>query len=431
MTDMTAAGAGLAASAHHALEAGIAKAEEYRAQVPRPVMKELMPRRDVPATRCACAARARDRLPDARRCAMKGGVTGGGGMDGIAAAGIRAGFDARTGLLESFTVEDQGRELAPLHRAPWVGTDEVMPPEAAPHLATLGGDFFCAPFAGNEGDSPLHGWPPNAPWTVVARDGGTLRAVLGRPVMGATLVKELVVADGHPFVYQRHVFIGGEGRVAVANHANVAVRGGAHIRNSAKRHWETPGTPLETDPARGRSALRYPAQATDPRAFPGLAGPVDLTTYPWAPRHEDFVAGLEAAGATFGWTAVARKGAGDLYLSLRDPRRLPMTMLWHSDGGRDYAPWSGRHFGCLGVEEGAAQALFGISTDADLAGPGALALRPDGIAEVRHVIGAIAWPTEEPVAEVTLEGDAIRVRGEAGAERELPIRGAFLAEPTP
>ncbi len=148
-------------------------------------------------------------------------------MDGIAAAGIRASFDGRTGLLESVTVEDQGRDVAPLHRAPWVGTGEVMPPEAAPHLATLGGDFFCAPFGGHEGDAPLHGWPPNAPWTVVAQAGGTPRAVLGRPVMGATIVQDLTVADGHPSVYQRHVFIGGEGRVAFATHANVGVRSGA------------------------------------------------------------------------------------------------------------------------------------------------------------------------------------------------------------
>jgi hypothetical protein len=132
-------------------------------------------------------------------------------MTGIAADGIRVAFDARTGLLESFTVEDAGRAVAPLHRAPWVGTGEVMPPDAAPLMATLGGDFFCAPFAASEDGSALHGWPANTPWTVVREHGGTLRAVLNRPVMGATLVKELSVADGHPFVYQRHIFIGGDG----------------------------------------------------------------------------------------------------------------------------------------------------------------------------------------------------------------------------
>jgi hypothetical protein len=138
--------------------------------------------------------------------------------------------------------------------------------------------------------------------------------------------------------------------------------------------------------------------------------------------------GIEARGGSLGWTAVTRLGKGDLYLSLRDPRAIPMTMLWHSNGGRDYAPWSGRHFGCLGVEEGAAEHMLGISTEADLAGPGALTLRPDGIAEVRHVIGAIAWPTEEGVADVRLAGGKVTIRGERGAERQVSIRPGFLPE---
>jgi hypothetical protein len=39
----------------------------------------------------------------------------------------------------------------------------------------------------------------------------TMRAVLEGAVNGATLVKELSLQDGHPFVYQRHLFIGGSG----------------------------------------------------------------------------------------------------------------------------------------------------------------------------------------------------------------------------
>jgi len=344
----------------------------------------------------------------------------------IAADGIRFGFDARTGLLDGFVVTDGRIEIAPLHRAPWVGTGEAMPPDAAPLMATLGGDFFCAPFASHENGSPLHGWPPNAPWTVVARERGTLRAVLGRPVFGATLVKELSLRDGHPFVYQHHVFVGGEGRVAVANHANLSVKSGGIIRASPKRAWETPKDPQESDPARGRSGLRYPARSEDPRAFPGRTGPVDLTRYPWNPRHEDFVVGIEAPGHALGWTAVTRPAEGDVYLSLRNATHLPMTMLWHSNGGRDYPPWSGRHFGCLGVEEGAADHMLGLSTEADLAGPGALGLTPDDTAEIRHVIGAIHWPTGEPVAAIRAGGAALEITGEAGATRRVPFQTGFL-----
>lgn len=344
------------------------------------------------------------------------------------ATGISFGFDARTGLLDGFTVTDGGQRITPLHRAPWVGSGEVMPENIAPHLATLGGDFFCAPFARSEGGSPMHGWPPNAPWTVVAHEPGLLRAVLSRQASGATLVKELSVADGHPFVYQRHIFIGGTGDLPIANHANLALPNGGLIRTSPKLVWETPATPPETDPARGRSALRYPAQSPDPRTFPSSHGTSDLTRYPWNPRHEDFVVGIEAQGHWLGWTAVTRPVESDLYLSLRNAHALPMTMLWHSNGGRDYAPWSGRHFGCLGIEEGAAAHMLGQSTEADLTGPGTLTLVPAGLAEVRHIIGAIAWPSGEAVAEI-LPGDGfVTIRGEGGTSRHLPCRTDLLQD---
>lgn len=349
-------------------------------------------------------------------------------MTRIKAHGIRFGFDARTGQLDGFTVEDQGRTIAPLHRAPWVGTDEAMPPGEAPLMATLGGDFFCAPFGSSEGGSSLHGWPANSRWAVVAESAGLLRAVLGRPVMGATLVKELSVLDGHPFVYQRHVFIGGTGRLPVSNHANLSLPNGGLIRTSPKSAWETPPTPQESDPARGRSGLRYPARSQDPRSFPGVEGPVDLTRYPWFPQHEDFVVGIEARGHRLGWTAVTRRAEGDLYLSLRNAHELPMSMFWHSNGGRDYPPWSGRHFGCLGVEEGAADHMLGVPGEADLSGPGALTLTPSGLTEVRHVIGAIAWPSGEPVADITPTETGIEIRGEGGAMRGIPCQIDILRD---
>lgn len=346
-----------------------------------------------------------------------------GGEYDIAAKGITLHFDAATGLLERFAVTDGGHEIAPLHRAPWVGTGEEMPPDAEPLMAKLGGDFFCAPFAASAEGSPMHGWSANTPWEVEAAPSGIV-ATLQRPVMGARLTKHLTLRDGHPFVYQRHVFEGGEGRITAANHANISVPNGALIRTSPKRVWETPATPQESDPARGRSALVSSAQSTDPTAFPGVNGPVDLTRYPWNPAHEDFVIGIEAPGHALGWTAVTRPREGDLYLALRNPAEAPMTMLWHSNGGRDYPPWSGRHVGCLGVEEGAAEHMLGVSGPDDLTGPGALTL--GGTRQIRHVIGAIHWPTGTPVADVALTSGGLRVTGEDGTDRDVPFDAGHL-----
>ena len=251
--------------------------------------------------------------------------------------------------------------------------------------------------------------------------------------MGATVQKELSLCDGHPFLYQRHSFTGGQGAISTANHAMISLSNGGILRFSPKRWFETPASAPETDPAKGRSALRYPARSSDPRRFPSAdGGTVDLTRYPYGPAHEDFVIGVEAPDSPLGWTAVTRPTEGDLYLSLRHPKRLPMTMLWHSNGGRDYAPWNSRHIGCLGIEEGVAMPLLHITPHenpdlfAKSGQASALVLAPDKTIDLPHVTGAIAWPTGEAVQDVRLAGNALTVLGEQGAKRILPIRGVFL-----
>ena len=343
----------------------------------------------------------------------------------LSADGIAVTFDPGIGMISDAEIGDGERQIAPFHTAPWVGSGEGLPDDISPHLARLGGDFFCAPFAASEGNSPMHGWPANSSWTVEVRDD-SLTAVLDRPVSGARLTKTLRLRDGHPFIYQRHSFEGGDGEVSVANHANISVPDGALISTSPKAVWQTPANPQETDPARGRSRLRYPARSVDPTTFPAVDGDVDLTRYPWGPRHEDFVMGLEAEAQTLGWTAVVRLGQGDVYLSLRSPVELPMTMLWHSNGGRDYAPWSGRHFGCLGVEEGAARHMLPEGTDGALCSKGSVVLKEGARVSVDHVVGAVAWPSEERVKDVSVDGGGLVIRGETTGRR-VPFDAQFLA----
>lgn len=345
----------------------------------------------------------------------------------VSAIGIRFSFMPRGGVLRDLAVEDDGATVAPLHRAPWA-PDEV-PPDAPPHQRWLEGDFLAAPMgAGPDG---LHGLAANGDWRVAPAPPGSLRAVLDGAVQGATLVKELSVTDGHPFLYQRHLFIGGSGSLPVSNHAMISVPNGAKLSFSRKRWWESLAEPLET--TRGRSGLAYPKRSEDAAEFPGADGrTVNLHRYPWGERHEDFVTGVEDPASRLGWTAVVRPAEGDLILSLRNPRALPLTMLWHSNGGRDYAPWNGRHIGCLGVEEGAALPMLGLSSrecpdPLTAAGqPALLVLDPSGTVEVRHVLGAIRWPSGQAVAGVMLDGDTLTVTGDWGAERKLPIRGGWL-----
>ena len=257
---------------------------------------------------------------------------------------------------------------------------------------------------------------------------------LDRKAMGADLVKELRLVDGHPFLYQRHVFTGGQADgMSVANHAMVSLPNGGRISFSPKRWWETPVTPLETDPARGRSLLASPTRTTDPTHFPLAAGgEADITRYPFASRHEDFAIGVEAEGSRLGWTTVARGAEGDLFISLRNPARLPMTMLWFSNGGRDYAPWSGRHVNCLGVEEGLNRNMLGDSigrspNPLDAAGmPTGLSLKLGDTAEVRHVIGQVPWGGDGRIAGMTPVADGIEVKAADGKAEAIPCDLAFL-----
>lgn len=355
----------------------------------------------------------------------------------IEADGISVGFDPSFGMIATLRVERDGRTVSMLHKAPWHG--EPMPADAAPHLGRLAGDFFCAPFGDAAADgAPAHGWPANSPWTELGtvREGAATvaRFSLDRPAMGATLVKELRLVDRHPFVYQRHVFTGGRGdSISVANHAMLDLSGGARLSFSPKRWWETPTSGLETDPSRGRGLLAYPATSGDASAFPRAdGGRADLTSYPIGESHEDFAVGVEAPGRSLGWTTVARKASADLFVSLRNATRLPMTMLWFSNGGRDYAPWNGRHRNVLGVEEGLNRSLLGHSAGRepnplDAAGvPTGLMLSAGASAEVRHVIGSLPWEGDGAVTSIEAADEGIAMRSPDGTVRHVPCDLAFL-----
>lgn len=362
----------------------------------------------------------------------------------IEASGIRVEVDLDLGQLAKIEITRDGRTVAPFHRAPWA--DEPGPVEGterAPHLARLSGDFFCAPFGlADVEPAPPHGWTANGSWELVGsqKDEGGARAtfVLDHKVMGARVLKELTVRDGHPFLYQRHVFENGTGDLSVANHAMVRFPNGGRLSFSPKRWAETPATALETDPSRGRFVLAYPARSTDLRSFPlADGGTADLTRYPIGERHEDFAMLVEAEGATLGWSAALRPREGDLALTLKNPAVLPVTMLWFSNSGRDYAPWNGRHRDVLGIEDARAYSAYGhkasISPNPmNEAGiPTAISLKSDGAVEVRHVIGAAPAPEGlREIGAVRPGRDGLAVEDVAGKRIILPFDVDFLGSET-
>jgi hypothetical protein len=353
---------------------------------------------------------------------------------------VRLTLDLDVGHIRAFEVEHAGRTIAPLHTAPWVDEPGVAAdPTIPPNLKYLSGDFFCAPFAKSDvEEAPSHGWPANSRWNLLgtaSRAGGTTaRYQLEKAVMGARLVKEITLRDGHAFAYQRHVFEGGNGAISVASHAMTRFVRSGRLSFSPKASAELPSMQQETDPARGRSVFAHPARTTDLTKLPLADGTtVDIHNYPVASGHEDFAMLVEAKGAKVGWTAAVRPDAGDIVFSLKNPADFPVTFLWFSNGGRYYPPWNRRHLGVLGIEEGRAYSAYGHAASiapnplSDAGVPTSLTLKPGGAVAVRHVIGGVPLPTSwSTVASVEVEDGGLRAVGNDGTAQDYPFDGNFL-----
>lgn len=359
-------------------------------------------------------------------------------------APVSISLDASVGHIAALHIADEHRQLSPLHRASWVDdADAVFEATTPPNVKHLSGDFFCAPFGRNDVvDAPSHGWPANSAWdhveTTRSDDHLTAVFILAHKVMGATVEKRITLCAGHPFIYQEHRFEGGQGAVSAAHHVMVHMQQGGRLAFSPKASAFTLPESLEPDPARGRSILAYPAQSEDPGAFPlAGGGTADLTQFPPGENHEDFLTLVEKReksrnGAALGWSVVSRTAEQDRVLILKNSETLPVTMLWMSNGGRDYAPWSGRHTGVLGIEDGRASGLghadsirpntmnrAGIATAFDLGNA--------KIVRIRQVIGACAIASDEgEIADLFARPGQLTLHFEGGASRALPFDSEFL-----
>jgi hypothetical protein len=147
-------------------------------------------------------------------------------------------------------------------------------------------------------------------------------------------------------------------------------------------------------------------------------------------RHEDFVTLVEAGHGGPGWTAVARRAEKDLVLVLKNPADLPVTMLWISNGGRDYAPWNGRHRGVLGIEDGRAAighaASLGDNWLKREGVPTAFDLAEGRRIAFRQVVGAVPLDGGEPPLSVTVRPRHLELAFADGGTRDIPHDGGFL-----
>ena len=261
--------------------------------------------------------------------------------------------------------------ISPFFTAPWWNEADIGDVDQI--LKVLRGDFFCLPFGANtephEGQKhPVHGKTCNDCWEHVAledNDGDkTLRLGMDLDANCGTVEKLIRLRQGQPLIYSEHIVTGFEGKSSVGHHAILQCPqepGAGIIDMSEPVTGFTTPTPIEDSRMGGYCLLRTDQEISDRTKVSCCDGSLaDLTRYPTKKGYEDLVLFMNDTSKQFTFTAASFPGRGYLYFQLKDPRVLPQTLFWMSNGGRHYAPWSGRFSGVLGMEEIAGFFHYGV-----------------------------------------------------------------------
>jgi hypothetical protein len=259
------------------------------------------------------------------------------------------------------------RTISPYHCAPW--WDEL--PDLPPILRVLRGDFLCLPFGGNDEEwngeqHPIHGVTANEKWTLVRvpDDFTRLEVVLDSTVRPFRATRSITLDSNAPVVYQQNQITGGEGPMAIGSHAMLHFKSKGLISTSPFAEGRTLPVPFEGPD--GKTSLAVDASFQSLEEVPlATGGMTSLRAYPARPGCEDLVMLLGDQESDFAWSAVHFPAEGYIWFQLKNPRQLAHTVLWHSNGGRSYSPWNGRHLGVMGIEEVTAYFHLGQKASAE------------------------------------------------------------------
>lgn len=360
----------------------------------------------------------------------------------LASDRVEAFLTCTGGHLGPVTFQTEAGPVQPFAIAPWHG--EKLPAGSPGVMAPLRGDFFCLPFGGSastwRGEKhPPHGETAEKPWRLVRDEssGTALVTELRTKIRAGRVVKRIAIRPGETNLYIRHEIHGMRGSMCLGHHAMLtfpATPGAGRIAVGPWRFGQTAPQLLE-DPAQGGyAALKVGAVFRDLRRVPlANGGTTDLTRYPARAGFEDLVMLSAKVGRTPGWTAVTFPEQRYVWFGLKDPRVLASTVLWHSNGGRHYAPWSGRHRGVLGLEEVTAYFHYGLAASAapnpvSRRGiPTAVTLDPRRPLVVPYIMGVAAVPRGfDTVRRIDFRGDHVMLHAASGKTVRHAVDLAFL-----
>ncbi len=291
--------------------------------------------------------------------------------------------------------------IEPMHIAPW--KNEELDSSVPPMLKFLRGDFFCAPFGASdilEDETRAHGASANDKWNDIQITKSSLKLKLSKNISGAELIKDISVGENEAVVYQKHTFIGGNGKIPVGHHSILKIPGKAFIGFSNFVYAGTPPQPIESDPNLGRSILKYPQIFSDLTSVQRSDNTlIDSSVYPFDTNHEDLFMVISNKDIPFGWSAVSCPKEGWLWYSIKNIKTLPNTVVWLSNGGRYYPPFSSRHKNVIGIEETAS--FFHLGHKASIENnflnkqgfKTFIELFPDKVIKIPYLFGVVEIPS--------------------------------------
>jgi len=366
----------------------------------------------------------------------------------VASRDVEAFVTLRGGHLAPVTFARRGHKIQPYHIAPWAG--EKPEPEGPEIIRVLRGDFFCMPFGANQtphrGEKhPVHGETANGAWTLESLEHkagrATARLSMNTTIRKGRVEKVITLLDGHNVVYCQHILSGMSGPMSFGHHAMLRFppQPGSGALSASPFLFGQVFPGAFEDPAQfGYSSLKPGAEFLSLRAVPMAAGgKTNLTYYPARRGFEDLVMLISDLDGPFAWTAVTFPKQGYVWFALKNPRLLRQTILWHSNGGRHYPPWNGRHTNVLGIEDVLSYFHLGLAESvrpnpiSQRGIPTHMTLDPRQPTVVPYIMGVAIIPTGfDRVVSITPAADAesVVLISNAGPRVRVPVRVGFLLE---
>lgn len=357
----------------------------------------------------------------------------------LASRDVEAFVTVAGGHLAPVTFDRRGKRIRPYHVAPWAG--EKLPPGTPPLLAVLRGDFFCMPFGGNEApyrgeQYPPHGETCNRAWSLQSLSRDTLHLRMQTRTRKGTVDKFISLRDGHNAVYCRHVVSNMSGVMSFGHHATLRFDDDEPgiISTSPIQFGRVPPQPLEQPANRGYSMLKPDAEFTRLTSVPTMDGrAADLSRYPARRGYEDVALIAGKPNVRMAWTAVTFPAQRYVWFALKDPRVLPCTLMWFSNGGRHYPPWNGRHVGVLGLEEIQSYFHYGLRESArknplnDRGVATVTRLKPTQPHTINYIMAVAPVPRGfDRVRSIKQSGDGVQLIANSGQRVNAPLDTAFL-----